>query len=257
MSVIHMESLKVKEVQFGSGVPKICVPIVAVTRKEILETAKLVTAKKPDCIELRIDWYEDVGNPDRILEVLKELRNLIGDTVLLFTIRTQKEGGEAEISCKDYRLLCERVCRSGYIDMIDVEAFMEEGLLHAISETAHECGIYVVGSNHDFIKTPPEEEIVKRLLFMDKEGADIPKIAVMPRSKRDVLSLLSATLHYREIGGKKPIITMSMGENGVISRLAGGIFGSAVTFATVGKISAPGQLAIEDVRKALDILHQG
>lgn len=256
MSMMQIESLNIRSIEFGIGIPKICVPIVAVTKKEILEIAKQVTAKKPDCIELRIDWFEDVGDIDKVLAVLKELRNLIGDTILLFTFRTQKEGGEADISCEDYKTLCERVCQSGYIDMVDVEAFMKEGMLHTISRTAHDHGVYVVASNHDFIKTPLEEDIVKKLQFMDEEGADIPKIAVMPRSTRDVLTLLSATLHYREIGGKKPVITMSMGENGVISRLAGEVFGSAVTFAAVGRTSAPGQLTIEDVRKILDILHQ-
>ena len=251
-----MENLKVKNVEFGTGIPKICVPIVAVTKKEILEIAEQVTAKKPDCIELRIDWFEDVGDIDKVLEVLKELRNLIGDTVLLFTFRTKKEGGKATISCEDYKILCEKVCQSGYIDMVDVEAFMEKGMLEAVSRMAHNNGVYVVASNHDFIKTPSEEEIVKRLQFMDEAGADIPKIAVMPCSTRDVLTLLSATLRYQESGGKKPVITMSMSENGVISRLAGEVFGSAVTFAAVGRTSAPGQLAIEDVRQTLGILHQ-
>ena len=35
---------------------------------------------------------------------------------------------------------------------------------------------------------------------------------------------------------------MSMGKLGVISRICGEVFGSAVTFGTAGKASAPGQL---------------
>ena len=91
---------------------------------------------------------------------------------------------------------------------------------------------------------------------MDENGADIPKIAVMPQNARDVLTLLSATLRYRENGGKKPVITMSMGNNGAISRLTGEIFGSALTFAAVEQTSAPGQFTIEEVRQILSILHQ-
>lgn len=249
-------SLKIREVEFGAGIPKVCVPVVARTKKDILESAGQVLAKEPDCIELRIDWFEEVMDIHKVLDVLKELRNLIGNTILLFTFRTQEEGGKASISCEDYKKLCEKVCQSGYIDMIDVEAFIAEGMLDSISRTAHAQGVYVVASNHDFSKTPSEEEIVKRLQFMDENGADIPKIAVMPQNTRDVLTLLSATLRYRENGGKKPIITMSMGNNGVISRLAGEIFGSALTFAAVEQTSAPGQLAIEEVRQILDILHQ-
>lgn len=249
-------SLKVREIEFGTGTPKICVPVVARTKKDILEAAGKVLEKKPDCIELRIDWFEEAGNTYKVLDVLKELRNLVGDTILLFTFRTKKEGGEAAISCEDYRGLCERVCESGCIDIIDVEAYMAEGMLQSISKTAHAYGVYVVASNHDFFKTPSEEEIVKRLQFMDENGADIPKIAVMPQNARDVLTLLSATLRYRENGGKKPVITMSMGNNGAISRLTGEIFGSALTFAAVEQTSAPGQFTIEEVRQILSILHQ-
>lgn len=91
---------------------------------------------------------------------------------------------------------------------------------------------------------------------MDEQGADIPKIAVMPQKERDVLTLLSATLTYHEAGGTKPIVTMSMNDIGMVSRLAGELFGSALTFATVGRTSAPGQIPIDEARQSLTILHR-
>lgn len=248
--------IKVRNIEIGTGIPKICVPIVARTSEEILEILEQVLAKEPDCIELRIDWFEEVKEWNKVLELLKEIRERIGDTVLLFTFRTKKEGGEKDISSEDYKILCKNACQSGYIDMVDVEAFKEDGLLSAICEIAHQNGVYVVASNHDFIKTPAEAVLTERLLFMEQVGADIPKIAVMPQNSRDVLTLLSATLRYQEDGGKKPVITMSMGGNGAISRLSGEIFGSSVTFASVGKTSAPGQMTIEEVRQTLNILHR-
>ena len=44
---------------------------------------------------------------------------------------------------------------------------------------------------------------------------------------------------------------MSMGGDGVISRLLGGWYGSEVTFAAFGKASAPGQIAYEEVEQIL------
>lgn len=248
--------IKVRNIEIGTGIPKICVPIVARTREDILEMLNSVLAKKPDCIELRIDWFEEVMEWEKVLELLREIRERIGNTVLLFTFRTGNEGGEKDISSEDYKVLCENACQSGYIDMVDVEAFKEEGLLAAICEIAHANGVYVVASNHDFGKTPAEADLVERLQFMEQAGADIPKIAVMPQNTRDVITLLSATLRYRENGGEKPVITMSMGGVGAISRLSSEIFGSAVTFAAVGKTSAPGQITIEEVRQTMDILHR-
>lgn len=248
--------VKIREIEFGTGMPKICVPIVGKTKTEILEQAKDIVHKRPDCIELRIDWFEKAMDIPKVLEVLEALREVIGNIVLLFTFRTKQEGGEQTIAVKEYQMLCENVFRSGYIDLIDVETFMQEGLLSSICQIAHSNGVYVVASNHDFARTPEEEEIVKRLQYMDEQGADMLKIAVMPQQERDVLTLLSATLRYHENGGQKPIITMSMKDMGIISRLAGECFGSALTFATVGKTSAPGQIPIEQARQILSVLHR-
>lgn len=250
-----MDVLDVKGVQFGVDVPKICVPIVERNRETILAYAEKALEQKPDLLELRIDWYESLYNVESVISLLKDVRETIGETILLFTIRTKREGGEADITVEEYEALCNRVCESRLVDLIDVEAFMEEGLLERMCRVAHDNGIYVVASNHDFEKTPEETEIVRRLTYMDEHGADIPKIAVMPTKERDVLTLLSATLRYKEQGGGKPVITMSMGKMGVVSRLSGETFGSAVTFATAGKVSAPGQIAIDEMKSIFHVLH--
>lgn len=252
---MQTDILNVRGVHFGAGKPKICVPIVERNRETILSFAEKALDKKPDLLELRVDWFEGLYNIEAVISLLKELREIIADTVLLFTIRTSNEGGEADINVSDYKLICERACGSGYIDLLDVEAFMEEGLLDDICEMAHQNNVYVVASNHDFEKTPEEQEIVRRLQYMDEHGADIPKIAVMPTKERDVLALLSATLQYKEECGMKPVITMSMGKLGVLSRMSGEVFGSAVTFATAGQASAPGQIGIEKMKNILDVLH--
>lgn len=255
MNNIKMETIRIRGIEIGAGMPKMCVPIVAETIEDIIENARLIAANQPDCIELRIDWYENAEDTNQVLQLLQKVRNTIGDIVLLFTFRSKEEGGQKDISVEDYKHLCESVCASGYVDLIDVEAYREEGLLQAMCEMAHRSNVYVVASNHDFNATPSEGDIVERLEYMDKMGADIPKIAVMPNTARDVLNLLSATVAYRERGGVKPVITMSMSGMGGITRLSGEIFGSAMTFAAVGKNSAPGQYSLLDVREFLEIIH--
>ena len=61
-------------------------------------------------------------------------------------------------------------------------------------------------SNHDFHKTPEAEEIIARLRKMQSFDADIPKIALMPQSTSDVLTLLAATLEMQE---QLPIVQSS------------------------------------------------
>jgi len=78
----------------------------------------------------------------------------------------------------------------------------------------------------------------------------------MPKDAGDVLTLLEATHIMKEKYADRPIITMSMAGAGVISRLSGEIFGSALTFGAAHKPSAPGQVAVAELRQTLSLLHR-
>ena len=143
------------------------------------------------------------------------------------------------------------------VDLIDVEVFTGDDIVKEIIEGAHANGVKVVASNHDFDKTPDKDDIVGRLRKMQELGADIPKIAVMPRNKKDVLTLLSATEEMATDYADRPIITMSMAGTGLISRLCGEVFGSSCTFGAVGKVSAPGQMNAVDLDTVLNLIHNG
>ena len=251
-----MNPVVVRNVKIGEGIPKICVPIVGITREEILETGKNIGAIGADVVEWPADWFEDVFVFEKVEETAKELRNVLGDTPILFTFRTAKEGGEKAIEKQAYVELNQKAAKTGYIDMVDVEAFTGDDAVTAIVKAAHECGVKVVASNHDFHKTPAKEEIVSRLRKMQESGADIPKIAVMPQNKKDVLTLLAATEEMYSEYADRPIITMSMAGTGVVSRLCGEVFGSALTFGAAGKASAPGQMGVEDLKTVLSLLHK-
>jgi 3-dehydroquinate dehydratase-1 len=139
--------------------------------------------------------------------------------------------------------------------MIDVEIFTGDAIVRDIIDAAHAAGVVVVASNHDFFKTPAQSDIVYRLRKMQDMGADIPKIAVMPTCKKDVLTLLAATEEMATDYADRPIITMSMGGTGVISRLVGESMGSSMTFGAAAKASAPGQIGVKELDVVLETIH--
>lgn len=251
-----MNPVVVRDVVIGEGIPKICVPVVGVTREEILKSAEQICAVGADIVEWRADWYEDVFVFEKVEETAKALRNVLEDIPVLFTFRTAREGGERAIEKEAYTELNQKIIKTGCIDMVDVEAFTGDDVVTAVIETAHAHGVKVVASNHDFQKTPAKEEIIARLRNMQESGADITKIAVMPRDKTDVLTLLEATEEMCSKYANRPVITMSMAGMGVISRLCGEVFGSAITFGAAGKTSAPGQMGVEELKTVLEILHK-
>lgn len=252
-----MNPVKVRNVEIGTGMPKICVPIVERTKEAVLEAAAGIKDTKAHIAEWRVDWYEDIFDSGKMKETLKELRSVLGEMPLLFTFRTRKEGGEKEADTEEYVKLNQTAVGTGLIDLVDVELFTGDQAVKKIIGTARDKGVKTVVSSHDFDRTPPREEIVARLRKMQELGADLPKIAVMPRSRKDVLILLEATEEMASIYADRPIITMSMSGIGGISRLCGEVFGSALTFGAAGQASAPGQMAVEDLAEGLELIHRG
>lgn len=251
-----MNTVKIKNVILGEGKPKICVPIVGITKEDILNQARALENVEVDVVEWRVDWFEGVFQLEKVKDVLVDLRNELKELPLLFTFRTSKEGGEKSIENKEYVSLNKAVAATGLVDLVDVEVFTGDDYVKEIIKSAHESNVKVIASNHDFEKTPSKGDIVSRLIKMQDLGADIPKIAVMPKCKLDVLELLEATIIMSERYANRPIITMSMAGQGAISRLCGEVFGSCLTFGAVSKASAPGQINVEELNKVLNIINK-
>ncbi|KGE19313.1 type I 3-dehydroquinate dehydratase [Paenibacillus wynnii] len=249
-------TVTVKNVIIGEGTPKICVPIMGATVLELKQEAESLRSLSPDLVEWRTDFFEQVEDIEAVKGALVEIHSIIPDLPLIFTFRSAKEGGQKQISAEYYISLNKTAAGSGLVDIIDVELFNDEAVVEEIIAVAHARDVFVIISNHDFHGTPPKEEIVVRLRRAQELGGDLPKIAVMPNHAGDVLTLLEATYIMKEQYADRPIITMSMAGTGVISRLAGEIFGSALTFGAAHKVSAPGQVAVAEMRDMLSLLHR-
>ncbi|MCR5518294.1 MAG: type I 3-dehydroquinate dehydratase [Lachnospiraceae bacterium] len=245
-------SIKVGHIKIGEGQTKVCVPIVGESYEEIGELTSKVRDCGCDIIEWRADWFEDYRNIDHILQVLEMMRERIIDMPLIFTMRTMGEGGKADLTYEEYEEILLDVARSGLADMIDVECFIDERVSE-LNEKLKEEGAIVVGSYHDFEKTDSTEELKDRMRKIVGKNSDIVKIAVMPNTKDDVVNLLNATFDMTK-ETDKPLITMSMGKLGALSRISGNIFGSSVTFGNYVTASAPGQIGViklEDILKTI------
>ena len=251
-----MIPVKVRDVEIGTGKPKICVSNIGKTVEDILKLTEDYNKIPMDVMEWRVDWFEDVENTEKVIETAKAIREALDDTKpLLFTFRTAKEGGEASLPAEAYAALNIAVAESGYVDLVDVEIFTGDEIVTDMIEKIHAAGVKIIASNHDFDKTPSQSDIVYRLRKMQDMGADIPKIAVMPTCKKDVITLLAATEEMATNFATQPIITMSMASQGSISRLSGEYFGSALTFGAGAAASAPGQVGADQLNDVLTVIH--
>lgn len=250
-----MNPIEVRNIKIGEGIPKICLPIVGHTQYEITSQAMTIASLKPDIVEFRADWYDEVTNKENLIEMLNLIRKLIDRTPLLFTFRTIVEGGVQKLEKAEYLRLNKIAIESGLIDMIDIELMIGNEDVKDLIALAHNNNVVVVVSNHDFERTPEKDVLLNRMDKMIELGADIPKIAVMPNNNKDVLNLLELTDIVSSKYTDYPIVTMSMDGRGVVSRIAGEIFGSSITFGCARKASAPGQIEAGELAVTLRILH--
>lgn len=249
-----MSCVSIRGCRIGEGRPKVIVPIVEPTEAAVLQKAAVFSALRADCVEWRVDLFEHPTDLAAIVHCLAKLRTALKDKLLLVTLRTKAEGGNAALDHEAYLHLIRTVLDTDCADLIDIEFFTAGADLPQLIEDAHTAGACVVCSSHDFQKTPPRAELVARMEAMQRAGADLPKLAVMPQSRTDVLELLAATAEMADHHPETPVITMSMGTLGAVSRLCGEAFGSAMTFANPGTASAPGQVSLEVVNTVLDSL---
>jgi 3-dehydroquinate dehydratase I len=240
----------------GGKFPLICTPLVGRTLDNIMSELAVVLPKKPDLLEWRVDFFEQIGDVFAVIAAAKAIKKEAGTTPLLFTRRSIIEGGE-KIALNEAQVIAmyTAVCESKTIDLIDYEMANDAANIAQVRDVAKANGIKLVLSFHNFSCTPGLETLAAKFLSADQFGADVAKVAVMPRDMDDVITLLTAT----RAASKKlriPLISMAMGPLGAVTRLMGGVFGSSLSFAVGAAASAPGQVPIEDLNTVLAILQK-
>ncbi|MCC8142354.1 MAG: type I 3-dehydroquinate dehydratase [Lachnospiraceae bacterium] len=247
--------LEIKGIRFGEGRPVICVPVVEREREAVTEKIRALAGRQTQMIEWRADCFEQLDQPEQVRGILEDIGPFVKDTVMLFTIRTKHQGGNADLEEKRLLYLDEIAAKSGSIDLIDLEHFELDRPEREITRL-QKMGVHVISSHHDFSGTPHDVVLHTLMNQLTRGGGDIAKIAVMPQSADDVARLFQLTNETRTSHPDLPLIAIAMGALGVISRVSGETFGSCVTFGADGECSAPGQLQADELAGILNVLHE-
>ncbi len=240
----------------GGTVPLICAPLVGDTPDAVQKELQHPDLRKADAVEVRADVWHDAANLPAALALLRNIRRGTAELPLILTCRRCDEGGFRPIPDAAKFGLYEAAIREGLADAVDVELACGEAALRTMRQTLAGRALLIV-SAHDFQKTPSPEAMRTVLENAIHAGADAAKLAVTPIAAEDVLALLSVTAEVSKAHPHVPLITMSMGSLGMITRMAGGLFGSALTFAAAGAASAPGQLPVRELRRYFGSLYAG
>lgn len=238
----------------GGALPAIITPLVGATQEAILDEVAAIVPRQPDLLEWRIDFFTAIGDIKAVVGTAEAIRQAAGGIPVLLTRRNVSEGGTPiPIAETEVVAIYAAACQARCVEMIDYELSNAPEDLKRLREVSAANGVAMIMSYHNFELTPDAATLDSKFATAEKLGADVAKVAVMPRDAQDVLALLAATDRARHLIGI-PLISISMGGVGSLSRIFGWVYGSAATFAVGKSSSAPGQIVIEDLRSALAIV---
>ena len=243
--------IEIKGKKIGQGRPLVCIPIMEATEEKILKEAERLEKLEAEMIEWRVDAFGEAENLNAIREVLEEIAPCLADTIFVYTFRSQKQGGLRALTAEQIYDIHQIAAETDCVDLIDVEFFESEHPKKEI-RALQKMGAHVIASHHDFSQTPDFGVMRMILETMRDSGVDIVKPAVTPKTREDVVRPLNVTAEFHSKYPQTPVITMSMGQLGCISRIAGETFGSCVTFGADEVASAPGQLPMTKLEEILE-----
>ncbi|WP_152655669.1 type I 3-dehydroquinate dehydratase [Oceanobacillus sp. CFH 90083] len=236
-------------------IPYICTPLTGKTKEELLSQLESIIPQSPDLIEWRADFFANLGDVEETLDIVGEIKKKT-EIPLLFTIRSVHEGGERISLTEEEKVrLIKEVCRRTEAEFVDYETSNEENYVKEIRKASKENHKQLILSYHNFSKTPENEEIKERAKKAEELGADIVKFAVMPEVQADVLRLLEVTKDMDELLDV-PVVSMSMGDVGGLSRVIGWAYGSIITFGVGVELSAPGQIPVKKLRETIKLMQE-
>ena len=231
--------------------PLICTPLSGRTRTDVMRELSALVPEKPDLIEWRADSFEGIGDIAAVIDLASDIKAVAGNIPIIFACRTLCEGGGSSVlNDSDILKLYVAACASRCVDVIDYELSNSIPNLHLLRQASRDNGVTMVMSYHNPEFTPDDAELSAKFMDAERLGADVAKVVVMPNQSEDVLALLATTLKVSKTSGI-PLVSISMGCAGSLSRIFGWLFGSVMTFAEGKRSSVPGQLTIKELRSVL------
>lgn len=236
--------------------PAIIVPLVGATPDALRDEAAISVAKRPDLLEWRVDFFEAIDDTQSVVETALAIRGVARGIPVVLSRRHLAEGGQpVPISSQAVVDLYAAVCRTRCVEMIEFELANAVDDIRRLRALSAANGIAMMLSYQNFVRTPEAAVLEARFEAAERLGADVGKVAVMVREPSDIVTLMEATARASRRAGI-PLVSTAMGGMGTLARLIGWLYGSAATYAIGSNPSAGGQIPIEELRAALDVLRR-
>ena len=219
---------------FGKGLNRLCAVVAAPTAAQAARQVCQALKFTPT-LELRLDWLSSDAQRARFLRWLK--KNVPPGAAFLATCRRKEGGGQftGDVAAELFWLMQARDAGCCWCDL-EIETLRK---LPNRSVRGYAVPPKILLSVHDFERIPA----LPRTVSPPARGeADAVKIAAAAHTIADSLRLLRLARH------SKNFVAVPMGEVGFPARVLALREGSALAYAPVACATAPGQVALADMK---------
>ncbi len=170
----------------------------------------------------------------------------------LMQVKKMAQGKKLIVDFKGDEVTGNRILRWSMelADMVDID--INNGQIERLIREAKRKHTKVILSYHNFENMLTKEEISETFLRLERKGGDILKVACFAKDEMDTYCLLEGSAHYTQLTRHKPIVAIAMGEEGQVSRICAGDFGSVMSYASGSQPTAPGQFNVKQLKKYMD-----
>jgi 3-dehydroquinate dehydratase-1 len=208
----------------------------------LLADARRAVKDGADLLEVRADFFpKSLLKPEPLRSILGDLKKAVKKPLLL-TLRLHQEGGGLSRAFRDADRLALFRAALSEVAWVDVELADDDINYHVVSE-AHKRGRSVILSSHFFMHVPPDGVLRGLAKKARRLGADIFKVAALPKRPADVDRLMN----FCRVGATGRRVFIPMGPLGTEMRKQAFHYKSCLTFGYVRKPTAPGQVSVKEL----------
>ncbi|MEG1618619.1 MAG: type I 3-dehydroquinate dehydratase [Eubacterium sp.] len=224
-----------------------CIPLVSQNEETLWCEIDNAIQQNPDYLEWRRDYFlEDCFETEK--KMLKGFKQKIGKTGLIYTFRDVNEGGFRNVAELERLKFITYWIEKGMANYIDIELDSSDAFLGQIQNLISDSSVRLLLSHHNFHKTYSAEKMMDIFKRMESKGADVLKLAMYAENEDDVKRQIEVAYTYG-MKSEKPIIVISMGSLGTISRVFPDFIGGSLTYVAGKESTAPGQLTIKEISR--------
>lgn len=133
---------------------------------------------------------------------------------------------------------------------VDIEVENSDNFKNEVIKAAKSKNCLTIVSYHNYERTPVIRELEQIMRWCFESGGDIAKVACHVDSAEGCARLLSLYSYGN------PVISIGMGHEGKITRIAATLLGAPFTYASIDeeRKTAPGQFDSGSLRKIIDMI---